>query len=62
MPTECEVYSTLLGLPGIAMPELLLGLAEYFVFYTREKTHQSLDFAAIRMSTEQATDGGASAG
>jgi putative transposase len=27
-----------------ALPELLLGLTEYFMFYNMERTHQSLDY------------------
>lgn len=28
----------------VSVPELLLGLTEYFVFYNTERTHQSLDY------------------
>jgi len=29
------------------MPELLLGLMKYFVFYNTERTHQSLGYSTL---------------
>lgn len=41
------------------MPELLLGLAEYFVFYNTERSHQSLDYCTPDVVYRTATGGGA---
>ena len=50
-----EVY-----LKGYAtMPELLLGLTEYFVFYNTERTHQSLDYSTPDEVYRTASGGGA---
>jgi len=42
------------------LPELLLGLTEYFVFYNTERTHQSLDYSTPDMVYRTASGGGAS--
>ena len=42
------------------LPELLLGLAEYFVFYNTERTHQSLDYSTPDVVYRTAAGGGAS--
>jgi len=42
------------------MPELLLGLSEYFVFYNTERTHQSLDYNTPEVVYRTARGGGAS--
>ncbi|CAH1073934.1 Integrase [Candidatus Nitrotoga sp. 1052] len=42
------------------MPELLLGLTEYFVFYNMERTHQSLDYSTPDEVYRTACGGGAS--
>lgn len=44
------------------MPELLLGLAEYFVFYNTQRTHQSLDYSTPDAVYRTAGGGGASIG
>lgn len=41
------------------MPELLLGLAEYFVFYNGERFHQSLSYKTPNEVYETGTHGGA---
>ncbi len=41
------------------LPELLLGLTEYFVFYNMERTHQSLDYRTPDEVYRTATGGGA---
>jgi len=41
------------------LPELLLGLTEYFVFYNTERTHQSLDYATPEVVYRTASGGGA---
>ena len=43
-----------------AMPELLLGLSEYFMFYNTERTHQSLDYRTPDGVYRTASGGGAS--
>ncbi len=42
-----------------ALPELLLGLTEYFVFYNTERTHQSLDYSTPDEVYRTASGGGA---
>jgi putative transposase len=42
------------------VPELLLGLTEYFVFYKTERTHQSLDYRTSDEVYRIASSGGAS--
>lgn len=42
------------------LPELLLGLTEYFVFYNAERTHQSLDYSTPDEVYRTARGGGAS--
>jgi putative transposase len=42
------------------LPELLLGLTEYFVFYNTERTHQSLDYSTPDAVYRTASGGGAS--
>ena len=42
------------------LPELLLGLTEYFVFYNTERTHQSLDYSTPDEAYRTARGGGAS--
>ena len=42
------------------LPELLLGLTEYFVFYNTERMHQSLDYRAPDEVYRTASGGGAS--
>ena len=42
------------------LPELLLGLTEYFVFYNTERTHQSLDYETPDKVYRTASGGGAS--
>ena len=42
------------------LPELLLGLTEYFVFYNMERTHQSLDYRTPDVVYRTAGGGGAS--
>jgi putative transposase len=50
-----EVY-----LKGYAtMPELLIGLTEYFIFYNTERTHQSLDYSTPDVVYQAASGGGA---
>ncbi|MBA2658075.1 MAG: hypothetical protein H0U72_00565 [Nitrosospira sp.] len=41
------------------MPELLLGLTEYFVFYNTQRTHQSLDYNTPDEVYRTASGGGA---
>ena len=41
------------------MPELLIGLTEYFVFYNTERTHQSLGYGTPDKVYRTATGGGA---
>ena len=41
------------------MPELLIGLTEYFVFYNTERTHQSLDYSTPDNVYRTAIGGGA---
>ncbi len=41
------------------MPELLIGLTEYFVFYNTERTHQSLGYSTPDKVYSTATGGGA---
>jgi len=41
------------------MPELLIGLTEYFVFYNTERTHQSLGYSTPDKVYNTATGGGA---
>ena len=41
------------------LPELLLGLTEYFAFYNTERTHQSLDYATPEVVYRTASGGGA---
>ena len=42
------------------LPELLLGLTEYFIFYNMERTHQSLDYGTPNLVYRTAGGGGAS--
>ena len=42
------------------LPELLLGLTEYFVFYNTERMHQSLDYRTPDEVYRTASGGGAS--
>jgi putative transposase len=42
------------------LPELLLGLTEYFVFYNTERMHQSLDYCTPDAVYRTASGGGAS--
>lgn len=44
----------------VSVPELLLGLTEYFVFYNTERTHQSLDYRTPDEVYLTASGGGAS--
>ena len=44
------------------LPELLLGLAQYFVFNNTQRTHQSLDYSTPDMVYRTAGGGGASIG
>jgi putative transposase len=41
------------------VPELLLGLTEYFVFYNTQRTHQSLDYSTPHEVYRTASGGGA---
>ena len=41
------------------MPEVQLGLTEYFLFYNRERTHQSLDYKTPDVVYRTASGGGA---
>lgn len=41
------------------MPEVRLGLTEYFLFYNRERTHQSLDYMTPDVVYRTASGGGA---
>lgn len=41
------------------MPELLMGLTAYFVFYNTERPHQSLDYRTPDNSYQSASGGGA---
>jgi putative transposase len=41
------------------MPEVQLGLTEYFLFYNRERTHQSLDYKTPDVIYRTANGGGA---
>ena len=41
------------------MPEAQLGLTEYFLFYNRERTHQSLDYKTPDATYRTASGGGA---
>ncbi len=41
------------------VPELQLGLTEYFLFYNRERTHQSLDYRTPDVVYRTASGGGA---
>ena len=43
-----------------SLPELLIGLTEYFVFYNTERTHQSLDYRTPDAVYRTARGGGAS--
>ena len=43
----------------VSVPELLLGLTEYFVFYNTERTHQSLDYSTPDKVYRTASGGGA---
>lgn len=43
----------------VTVPELLLGLTEYFVFYNEERTHQSLDYSTPDEVYRTASGGGA---
>ncbi len=43
----------------VTVPELLLGLTEYFVFYNTERTHQSLDYSTPDEVYRTASGGGA---
>jgi len=43
----------------VTVPELLLGLTEYFVFYNTERTHQSLDYSTPDKVYRTAAGGGA---
>ena len=43
-----------------SVPELLLGLTQYFVFYNTERTHQSLDYRTPDTVYRTASGGGAS--
>ena len=43
----------------VTVPELLLGLTEYFVFYHTERTHQSLDYSTPDEVYRTASGGGA---
>jgi len=42
-----------------SMPDLLLGLAQYFRFYNEERLHQSLSYATPDVVYQTATGGGA---
>ena len=42
------------------MPELLLGLTEYFVFYNTERTHQSPGYSTPDVVYRTVSGGGAS--
>ena len=42
------------------LPELLLGLTEYFVFYNTERSHQSLSYSTPDVVYQTASGGGAS--
>jgi putative transposase len=42
------------------MPELQMGLTEYFEFYNTERTHQSLNYNTPDRVYQTASDGGAS--
>lgn len=42
-----------------SMPELMLGLTNYFVFYNGERPHQALDYRTPNMVYVTATGGGA---
>ena len=44
----------------VTVPELLLGLTEYFVFYNTERTHQSLNYSTPDAVYRTASGGGAS--
>lgn len=46
----------------MTVPELLLGLTEYFVFYNAERSHQSLDYRTPDEVYRTATGGGARIG
>ncbi len=41
------------------IPELMLGLAEYFAYYNTERPHQSLGYQTPNKAYELATGGGA---
>lgn len=41
-----------------SMPELMLGLTTYFVFYNGERPHQALDYRTPNMVNVTATGGG----
>lgn len=43
-----------------SLPELLLGVTEYFVFYNTERTHQSLGYSTPDEVYRTASGGGAS--
>ncbi len=43
----------------VTVPELLLGLTEYFVFYNTQRTHQSLDYNTPDKVYRTASGGGA---
>ena len=43
----------------VTMPELLIGLTEYFIFYNTERTHQSLDYSTPDVVYQAASGGGA---
>ncbi len=56
----CSIKHEEVYLKGYAtVPELLLGLAEYFVFYNTERSHQSLDYRTPDVVYRTATGGGA---
>ena len=42
-----------------SIPELMLGLAEYFMYYNTERSHQSLGYQTPDRVYETATGGGA---
>jgi putative transposase len=44
----------------VTVPELLLGLTEYFVFYNTQRTHQVLDYSTPDEVYRTASGGGAS--
>jgi putative transposase len=42
-----------------SMPDLILGLTQYFLFYNEERLHQSLDYTTPDRVYQTATGGGA---